>query len=235
MKSYNSVDEFEQDTLNNPLSFDFLNEDQENAYKFLKQTICENLLDKPPKARRFSMIFYGSRGIGKTFLINYVLKKLESEGKLNKNDYTYFPGSKFRNLISREHKRLMYDHYQIKVIDELVIKILKEYLYEKDQKFVIFDGLKEKDFLNIDFTAADFLYNCNGKGVIWGLSFTGGFFSNIEKKDIILLKINYLSRTHIEIIKDRHFNKFKLENSSKLKNIRELLNNLKKIKSEEII
>lgn len=221
MRDYSSVEEFRRDTLQNPLEFSFYSDTQKKCYESLKKTIDENILSNPPISRRFSMVIYGSPAIGKSFIINYVLKDLEKEGKITSEDYLYY--EYFREEITKEHNRLLYKTYNTKTINNLIESRLKELLYEKDLKLVIFDNLKEKEFLNIDFSASNYKYNSNGKGVIWILSFKEGFRSKINESNIELLDIPDITRMELQILKDRHFRRFNLTINPNIRNINDLL------------
>ncbi len=226
MREYNSVEDFKKDTSENPLKFRFYSDEQEVAYKSLKKILEENITKKVPISRRFSMIIYGSSGISKSFIMKRVLKELESEGKITTEDYLYCEN--FREEIIKEHDRLRYKYYNIGTINNLIESILKEYLYEKDLKLVIFDNLKEKQFLDIDFTASNFEYNSNGKGVIWILSFREGFLSKINESVIELLEIPDNKRSELLKIKDRHFRGSEVNIGPDIKNLNDLLKYLGK-------
>lgn len=220
MKEYSSIEEFKKDTLEKTLNFDIFSK-HKAAYESLKKIIDENIITKPPASRRFSMVVYGSHGIGKSFVMLYVLKKLEEEKKLRREDYLICDN--FTEEVTKEHDRLLYKYYNIKTINALVEHILKIYLDERDLKLVIFDNLKERDFLNIDFTALNFKYNSNGKGVIWILSFKEGFMSNIDKSNIELLEIPDITRYELQMIKDRYFRGFNVNLKGDINNIHDFL------------
>jgi len=227
MTSYSSVEEFKNDVIKDPCSFKFLNEDQHQVYNILKKDIIENITKKPPKTRRFSLVLYGSHGIGKSFLIKYLLKELEKEGELKDSEYLYCSYANLRKFITREHTRLMYNDYQIEVIDKLVLKILKKYLFENNKKLVIFDDLSEELFLNLDFTASDFLYNQNGRGIIWVLSFKRGFLSRIDKKNINLIKLSDLSKNDLVVFLDRYFRNKIIDIEPNIKNLKDLIKKIR--------
>lgn len=221
MREYSSIEEFKEDTLARPLRFRFYSDRQESACKSITKIIEDNIIKKAPISRRFSMVIYGSPGIGKSFNVAYVLKDLERAGKLTSQEYLYCKN--FREEVIKEHDRLLFKYYNIKTINSLVDSILKLYLDEKDLKLVIFDNLKEKEFLDIDFTCSDFKYNCNGKGVIWILSFKEGFRSKIDESNIELLEIPSIQRNEIQIIKDRHLRHFNVNLKPEIQNINDLL------------
>ncbi len=171
------------------------------------------------------MVIYGSPAIGKSFTMKYVLKDLEREGKINPEDYFYY--SNFKEEITKEHERLLYKTYHTKTIDNLIESRLKELLNEQDLKLVIFDNLKEKEFLNIDFSASNYKYNSNGKGVICILSFKEGFRSKIDESNIELLEIPDITGMELQILKDRHFRRSNLNINPNIRNINDLLKMIK--------
>ena len=227
MTSFRSIEEFEQFLDSNILDFKFINEKQKSVYYKLKEQIYDNLIKIPPKTRRYSLIFYGSRGIGKTFLIKYLLKELEVENKLKSDKYTYCSYENLRNLITKEHKRLMYDNYNVEVIDNLILKIIKHNLFEKNKDIIIFDNLNENIFSKIDFSASDFLYNQNGKGIVWVLSDINGLTSGIDRLNINLIHLDDLIIDDLEIFLDRYFRDLNIKINANVKNLNELLQSIR--------
>ncbi len=227
MTSFRSVEEFERYLDSNILKFKFINEKQKSVYLKLKKQIYNNIIKVPPETRRYSLIFYGSHGIGKTFLMRYLLKELEAENKLKSDKYVYCSYENLRNLITEEHKRLMYDNYNVEVIDNLILKIIKHNLFELNKDLIIFDNLSEKIFSKIDYTASDFLYNQNGKGVIWILSDINGLTSSIDRLNINLIHLNDLITDDLEVFLDRYFRDLNIKMSANIKNLNELLQTIK--------
>jgi hypothetical protein len=121
----------------------------------------------------------------------------------------------------------MYDNYNIEVIDNLILKIIKHNLFELNKDLIIFDNLSEKIFSKIDYTASDFLYNQNGKGVIWILSDINGLTSSIDRLNMNLLHLNDLITDDLEVFLDRYFRDLNIKMSANIKNLNELLQTIK--------
>ena len=229
MTDYNTVEEFRKETQEKPQEFSFLGDFQEKTFETLKNIIEINIINR--NSRRFSMIIFGSPGIGKSFVMNCVMKKLESEEKISSEDYLLCKN--FKEEVIKEHHRHLYKYYNNKTINNLVERLLKRYLEERDLKLIIFDDLKEREFLSIDFSASGFRYNSNGKGVIWILSFKEGFESKIDKSNIELLEIPDIKRNNLQHLIDRHFRDLNISLESHIKNINDLLKHIKKNQDQE--
>jgi len=87
--------------------------------------------------------------------------------------------------------------------------------------------LSEILFLNLDFFASDFLYNQSGRGVIWVLSFKGGFLSRIDKKNINLIKLSDLSKNDLIAFLDRYFRNKIFDIEPDIKNLKDLIKKIR--------